>query len=110
MIYITSGISLLFLAIGFILTKNNAKYLLAGYNTMSEEKRRQLDIQPFLLYFRKFHIFLGLSFFIISSILIYVVSEKAGGLFISIYPILAYLYFFWSSAKYTKGINRYPMK
>ena len=31
------GISLLFTAIGFVVTEKNAKYLLAGYNTMSKK-------------------------------------------------------------------------
>lgn len=106
MIYIILGISLLFIAIGFIVTEHNAKYLLAGYNTMSEEGRKKVNLKSYLSYFRKFHLFLGLSFLMISSALIYFVGEKAGGLFLSIYPILAYLYFIWSSAKYAKGLNR----
>ena len=41
MIYVIIGMSVLFVAIGFLVTERNAKYLLAGYNTMSEEERKK---------------------------------------------------------------------
>jgi len=105
MIYVLIGMSILFIAVGFILTVKNAKYLLSGYNTMSEEERRKFDIASFVPYFKKFHIALGISFLfggLITSILI---SELAGGVFLGIYPILAYIYFIWNSQKYTGGTN-----
>lgn len=108
--YVILGVSFLFIAIGFIVTEHNAKYLLAGYNTMSEEGRKKVNLKSYLSHFRKFHLFLGLSFFLFSAALVYLVGEKAGGIFLSVYPILAYLYFFWRSAKYTKGLNSYPIK
>ncbi|GAA4409902.1 hypothetical protein GCM10023187_33850 [Nibrella viscosa] len=44
MIYVLLGISLLFIAIGFAVTESNARYLLAGYNTLNEAERQQVDI------------------------------------------------------------------
>ena len=58
-LYVIVGTGLLFIAVGFILTENNAKTLLAGYNTMSDEERQKVDIVAFLKYFRKFHVFPG---------------------------------------------------
>ena len=37
-------INLLFVGIGFTITEKNAPYLLAGYNTMSKEERKQIDL------------------------------------------------------------------
>ena len=37
MIYVIIGVSLIFGSLGFILTKDNAQYYLAGYNTMPKE-------------------------------------------------------------------------
>ena len=36
------------------LNKNNAKYLLAGYNTMSKEERENFKIKEYLIYLKKF--------------------------------------------------------
>ena len=40
-------VSLIFLGIAFGINKKNAKYLLAGYNTMSMEQREKFDIEGF---------------------------------------------------------------
>lgn len=105
MIYVIIGLSLLFFAIGFIVTEKNAKYLLSGYNTMDEEDRKKVDIKAYILYFRNFHIILGVSFLILGSILTYFISENAGGIFLAVYPILAYIYFIATSSKYSKGLS-----
>src|SRR5258708_852490 len=104
MIYVITGIGLLFLAIGFFVTENNAKYLLSGYNTMDEEDRKKVDIKSYIIYFRKFHLFLGVSFLTLGPLLTYLISENAGGMFLGVYPILAYIYFFRSSTKFSKGL------
>jgi|SRR5690554_1816220 len=105
MVYFVIGLGLLFIGIGFIITESNAKYLLAGYNTMSKEEQSQIDIKPLLSYFRKFHLFLGISFIVLGLIFTYVFSEAVGGAFIVIYPCLAYIYFVITSAKYGEGLN-----
>lgn len=50
-------ICVLFIALAFILTENNAKYLLAGYNTMSPEERKKVDIKGLIAYFKSFLFF-----------------------------------------------------
>lgn len=105
MLYFIIGLGLLFIGIGFIITENNAKYLLAGYNTLSKEKQAQIDIKPLLAYFRKFHLFLGISCIVLGLILTYVFNEVVGGAFIVIYPCLAYIYFVITSTKYSEGLN-----
>ncbi|TRX04596.1 DUF3784 domain-containing protein [Flavobacterium gawalongense] len=104
MMYVLIGMSLLFVTIGFIVTENNAKYLLSGYNTMSEEERKKVDIKAYIPYFRKFHIFLGVSFFLFGTLLTYLIHENAGGIFLGVYPILAYIYFIWTSSTYFTGV------
>ncbi|MDA0200240.1 MAG: DUF3784 domain-containing protein [Bacteroidetes bacterium] len=105
MIYVLIGMGLLFVAIGFILTENNAKYLHSGYNTMSEEDRKKFDIKAFVPYFRNFHIFLGISLVIFGTALTYLINENAGDIFLAVYPILAYIYFLTASSKYSKGLS-----
>jgi hypothetical protein len=105
MIYIIMGLSLLFMATGFIITEKNAQYLLSGYNMMKQEERQKVDIKAYIAYFSKFHIVLGVSFFLFGITLTYVVSENAGGIFLVVYPILAYIYFLKTSVKYSLGMS-----
>ena len=46
--------SLIYLLIGFGINKNNAEYLLAGYNTMTPEQKRQFNIEKYLEFFNPF--------------------------------------------------------
>jgi Domain of unknown function (DUF3784) len=106
MIYGIIGMAILFFSLGYFVTIDNAKYILAGYNTMTDDERKKVDIQAYIPYFKKFHIFLGLSFLIIGVSLIYLMSENVAGIFMGIYPILAYMYFILSARKYTTGISK----
>lgn len=105
MIYLLAGMSVLFIAIGFILTENNAKYILSGYNTLSEEDRKKVDIQNYVPYFRRFHLFLGISLFVFGILLNYFVHSNASGIFVAVYPILAYIYFALTSSKFSKELE-----
>lgn len=103
MLYIIIGTGLLFIAMAFLVTENNSKYLLSGYNTMSEAERTKVDIKSYIPYFKKFHLFLGVSFIAIGLLLHFAIGESASGIFIGVYPILAYIYFIRESNKYWKG-------
>jgi hypothetical protein len=105
MLHVIIAMSLLFIAIGFIVTEKNAKYLLSGYNTMSDAARQQFNLKAYLTFFRKFHLFLGASLMLIGLSVNYIISENAGGLFIGIYPLAAYTYFAIVSSRYSKGIK-----
>ncbi|WP_375583983.1 DUF3784 domain-containing protein [Cyclobacterium xiamenense] len=79
---------------------------LSGYNTMSEEDRKKVDIQAYVPYFRNFHLFLGISFLIGGIALYFFVSENAGGVFLAFYPIIAYIYFTATSSRFSKGQSK----
>lgn len=83
--------SLLFLVIGFILTESNSRYLLAGYNMMSEEERSRFDIKGFLKYFRQFHVFLAISLLVFGLVINHFFNDNVGGMFLAIYPCVAYI-------------------
>lgn len=46
--------SLIYLLIGFGVNKNNAEYLLAGYNTMTPEQKQHFNIEKYLEFFNPF--------------------------------------------------------
>lgn len=88
-ILITSSI---FLIIGFVLNENNAKYILAGYNTMSEEERKKHDIKKMVAFIKKFFLFLGASTVIIGFTLIYFTNETIVSRFVTFYPVACIIY------------------
>lgn len=100
MFFVISFTALLFIALSFILTENNAKTLLAGYNTMSEEERKTINIKSFISFFKSFHLYLGLSFFALGMISYYFLDPIITSLFLGIYPIVAYIYFMYASPQY----------
>ncbi|RYG22182.1 MAG: DUF3784 domain-containing protein [Chitinophagaceae bacterium] len=101
MIYVLILISAVFVGLAFSLTAGNAKYMLSGYNTMTEKERSKVDIKGLIPYFRKFHLFIGVSFLVISLLLISYVSETIGTVFICLYPIVAEIYFVISVRKFS---------
>jgi len=101
MLYLFISMGLLFVVIGFIVTKNNAKYLLSGYNTMTEAEQKRFDLDAFLRFFRKFHLFLGLSFLGIGIAIERYFGNIFSGIFLAAYPILCYIYFLFASMKFS---------
>ena len=93
MIYIIIGISLIFGSLAFILTKVNAQYYLAGYNTMPKEQREQIDIEAYLRMFKKAHFILSLSTLMLAIATLLWFGDRIVALFISVYPLLFYGYF-----------------
>ena len=103
MIFVVLFLGFLFLAIGRLLTVGNARFLLAGYNTMSEEERQGFDLEGYVPFFRRFHLFLGLSFLAGGCGLYYLVDLDAAGVFLGVYPIVAYIYFLWASRRFYRN-------
>ena len=93
MIYVIVGVSLIFGSLSFILTKDNAQYCLAGYNTMPKEQREQIDIEAYLKMFMQAHITLAISTFLLGLATLFWFGDRVAALFISGYPLLIYGYF-----------------
>jgi len=106
MIYVLIAISAVFIVLAFSLTERNAKYMLSGYNTMTEEERSKVNIKGLIPYFRNFHVFIGISFLVISTLLVYYVSLTAGTVFICVYPVVAEIYFVISVRKFSNKIEK----
>ena len=98
--YLLFFTAILFIALAFILTENSAKYLLAGYNTMSADERKKVNIKGLIAYFKSFFIFLGISLLMIGLLANYYLTENLAGLIISVYITLACIYLVISSRKF----------
>jgi len=92
MLIVAVILSLIFGAIGFIVTKSNAQYILSGYNTMSEQDRQSVDIDSYLRFFKQFHIVLALSL-LGGVLLLSLVNNNWASIFMTVYPLVAYSYF-----------------
>lgn len=93
-------LSLIFIGISYLINQNNAKDLLSGYNTMSDVEKQNFDIATYVPYFKKFNLFLGLSLFLISIFILYLVNSDWSGIFMGTYPIFCYTYFIWKSNQF----------
>jgi len=102
--YAIVAMGIFFLCIAFVVTAQNAKYLLSGYNTMSAEERKNVDLKGLISYFRIFFIFLGVSFLLVSLVLLHFVNEISATVFICIYPVIACIYLVIIGQKFYKKI------
>ncbi len=102
MLFIALMLSLIFGAIGFMVTKSNAKYILSGYNTMSERDRQSIDIDSYLRFFKRFHLTLAITL-LGGVLLLSLKNNNWASLFMTIYPLGAYLYFLIRGASFYKG-------
>jgi hypothetical protein len=102
MVYITIFLGLFFMSIGFLVTEKNARYLLSGYNTMTPEEREQFDLKRYIAFFRNFHVLLGLTFAIAGVLITYLWGTNMAGVFLGIYPLLAYMWFAVKSKRFSQ--------
>ncbi|WP_229212885.1 DUF3784 domain-containing protein [Dyadobacter soli] len=93
-----------FVLLGFCVTPGNAKYLLSGYNMMSESDRAKIDIVSYLRFFNRFHVFLGISLFVGFWILNGFNGNWAT-VFMVLYPLLAYVYMIARGNKFYRGTS-----
>ena len=56
---------MIFVISAYRINEKNAKYLLAGYNTMSKEEQEKFDLKNYLIFFKKFFLNLTLYSFLI---------------------------------------------
>ncbi len=103
MLYIIIGLSFLLFALGFILTESNASFLLSGYNTMSKEEKQKVDLKSYLHFYKRFHVFLGISTILLGIFIYYLIGEDVAGVFLTLYPLLAYCYFIFKGKEFNKN-------
>jgi hypothetical protein len=106
MIFIVAFLSLVFMLVGFAVTPSNARYMLSGYNTMSEEERKGFDLPNYLLFFRKFHVFLAVSLLLLFVVLRYLFDSNSAEVVVVMYPLLAYAFFVWKAGKYNQSSRK----
>lgn len=79
---------LIFIAVALGINKNNAKYLLSGYNTMSKKEKDKFDLVNYLVIFKKFFLILAATSTVVFIILINLLNSKIAVIFYSSYIII----------------------
>ena len=79
---------LIFIAVALGINKNNAKYLLSGYNTMSKKEKDKFDLENYLVTFKKFFLILAATSSVVFIILINLLNLKIAVIFYSSYIII----------------------
>lgn len=93
-------LTVIFLLIGLLVTKNNAKYFLSGYNNMGELDRGRVDIIYLVKFLRSFFIMLSLSYLIIGLVLRSSGNDIIYIIFCLIYPFAGLAYFINRAQKF----------
>ncbi len=92
--------TLIYLLVGFCINKDNAKYLLAGYNTMSPGKKQSFDIVKYLEFFNPF--FKRLSLYPSLTFVLFLIFLREEQLIVawSLSQMLPFIWFMVKSLKF----------
>lgn len=93
-------VSILYYAIGHFINKENAKYLLSGYNTMSEEERKKFDIENYLVFFKAFFKQQSVHSLIVFPVFHLMLDDEKAILIWSLYITIAIAYLYIKSKKF----------
>lgn len=88
------------LIIAFGMTKENSKYLLSGYNTMSEKERKKFDIENYLSFLKRFLVILTSTSTVIFFILVYFFDKKIAVMSYASYLMIMLIWFVFKGTKF----------
>ena len=91
---------IIFISIALGLNKENAKYLLSGYNAMSKKERENFDIVNYLTLLKKFFLILAGSSTIVFTLLINLLNVKIALISYSSYLIIMLIWFIFKGNKF----------
>ena len=93
-------VSILYYAIGYFINKENAKYLLSGYNTMSIEERKKFDIENYLVFFKAFFKKQSVYSLLVFPVFHLMFDDEKAILIWSLYITIAIVYLYIKSKKF----------
>tara|TARA_Y100000816_G_C25924631_1_gene482178 strand:+ start:432 stop:749 length:318 start_codon:yes stop_codon:yes gene_type:complete len=96
-------VSILYYLIADFVNKDNARYLLSGYKTMSEERRKKFDIENYLLFFKKFFKQQSVYSLLIFSIFQVLYDDKIAIIIYAVVLTIALIYLVIKSQKFYKN-------
>ncbi len=95
-------VSTLFYAISYFINKEISKYLLSGYNTMSEQERKKFDLDAYLKLFKSFFKQQALISFMVFQIFNFLCDDKVSLIIWCIYISTTPLYLVLKSNRFKR--------
>ena len=95
-------VNIIFLAIAKYINTENAKFFLAGYNTMSEKERNNFDLLSYLKFFKSFFIKLTFYSTLIFAVTYFFYYEEIAAIAWCLSLTVPWPYFIIKSQKYSK--------
>lgn len=108
MIIVITFIGLLFVIIGRIVTLKNAKNLLSGYNTMSQNEKLNIDIVSYVTFFKQFHYKIGILI-IICGFVTYFVFPPLAVLMMIVIIFSGYSFFIWKAQHFQRKRSNFQI-
>tara|TARA_A100000164_G_scaffold212713_1_gene188489 strand:+ start:5846 stop:6166 length:321 start_codon:yes stop_codon:yes gene_type:complete len=93
-------VNMTFIGVAFFINRDNAKYLLSGYNTMSRDQQKSFDLENYLIFFRKFFLNLALYTSLIFLMFYFAFGEVAASIAYVVSIILPTPYMVYASNKF----------
>tara|TARA_B100001094_G_scaffold178028_1_gene172050 strand:+ start:1218 stop:1541 length:324 start_codon:yes stop_codon:yes gene_type:complete len=93
---------LIFIAVALGINKNNAKYLLSGYNTMSKKEKDKFDLENYLVIFKRFFLILAATSTVVFIILINLLNQKIAVMLYSSYIIIMLIWMVFKGNNFKK--------
>ncbi|MDR2275520.1 MAG: DUF3784 domain-containing protein [Sphingobacterium sp.] len=95
------------LLMAIVVNEKNARYILAGYNSMPSIERRQFELKKFLKFFKNYLLILAVSYLVIGSILFQIFDNaNIGILFSVLYPIFGFFLLIYRSLSYYRNTSK----
>ncbi|MDM1293997.1 DUF3784 domain-containing protein [Sphingobacterium sp. N143] len=91
----------IFIIVGTVLNKKNARYLLSGYNTLSEEERNKFNLADFLTFFKRSFIILGGSYLIVGLLIsVFIEDPIVFTIYSILYPLIGIFLILYTSSRF----------
>ena len=102
MIPVLIFVNIILLGLAYYLNPENAKSILAGYNTMSDTERDNFDIVNYLKFFKSFLIKLSFYSTLIFAVTYFLYTEEIAAIGWCISLTIPWPYYIIKSQKYSK--------
>jgi hypothetical protein len=87
------GLFLFFCGIGFMITENNANYMLAGYIRLTDEEKESFNLTEFIRKHKRFHLLFSITYLIVGLIVYFSLGITEASYWLVTSPLIVYAYY-----------------
>ncbi|MDR2271206.1 MAG: DUF3784 domain-containing protein [Sphingobacterium sp.] len=95
------------LIMAIVINEKNARYILAGYNSMSEIEKQQFELVKYLKFFKNYLLIWAVSYIVIGVILFEMFDNANIGIIFSVlYPFFGFFLLIYKSLNYYRSSSK----